>query len=178
MAVNPVSGKIYVSNTDALNTALRRTRVVRRRRQCAGTITRTASPSSDGTAVTPRHLNKHIDYSSCCAPIPNDGERAEPRAAHGNGGQRGRPHALCRGHGLGQGGRVRHGAARERHVLPELRRPDRRDGRRPDRARAERIDQPACTCLRGSTTRSRWSIRNRSAEIAAHLDVQSRAGTW
>ncbi len=25
----------------------------------------------DGTSVLPRHLNKHIDYSTCCAPIPN-----------------------------------------------------------------------------------------------------------
>jgi DNA-binding beta-propeller fold protein YncE len=22
--------------------------------------------------VTPRHLNKHIDYDTCCAPVPND----------------------------------------------------------------------------------------------------------
>ena len=21
--------------------------------------------------MTPRHLNKHIDYDTCCAPIPN-----------------------------------------------------------------------------------------------------------
>jgi hypothetical protein len=27
------------------------------------------------TSVLPRHLNKHIDYSQCCAPIPNDENR-------------------------------------------------------------------------------------------------------
>jgi hypothetical protein len=33
-----------------------------------GLRTKHGRPSS---GVTPVHLNKHIDYSSCCAPIPN-----------------------------------------------------------------------------------------------------------
>ena len=87
MAVNPVSGKVYVSNTEALNEVRFEGPGLRRRRPCAATSTRAASPCSDGGTVTPRHLNKHIDYDACCAPIPND-EKREPRAAPGNGGQR------------------------------------------------------------------------------------------
>jgi len=71
MAVNPVSGKVYVSNTEGRNEL---------RFEGPGTFAGTSlrghlhesritvlSPGS----VTPRHLNKHIDYSACCAPIPN-----------------------------------------------------------------------------------------------------------
>ncbi|MEO5725928.1 MAG: beta-propeller fold lactonase family protein, partial [Byssovorax sp.] len=71
MAVNPVSGKVYVANTEAEN------------------LTRFDGPGSfagmtvrghlhesritvlSAAGVAPRHLNKHIDYSTCCAPIPN-----------------------------------------------------------------------------------------------------------
>jgi DNA-binding beta-propeller fold protein YncE len=71
MTVNPVSGKVYVSNTDANNME---------RFEGAGTFSgetarghlhesRITILSSAG--VTPRHLNKHIDYTTCCAPLPN-----------------------------------------------------------------------------------------------------------
>jgi len=72
MVVNPVNGKVYVANTDANN------------------LDRFEGPGSfaghslrghlhesritvltPGGGVAPRHLNKHIDYTSCCAPIPN-----------------------------------------------------------------------------------------------------------
>ena len=71
MAVNPVSGKIYVSNTDALN---------QRRFEGPGTFAGQTLRGHhnenritvlDATAVRPRHLNKHVDYSWCCASIPN-----------------------------------------------------------------------------------------------------------
>ena len=71
MAVNPVSGKVYVANTEALNM---------NRFEGPGTFTgRTLRGHNnenritvlDGASVRPRHLNKHIDYSACCAPIPN-----------------------------------------------------------------------------------------------------------
>ncbi len=72
MAVNPVSGKIYVSNTEARN---------EHRFEGHGTFAGTTvrghlhesrvTVLSSGGAATPRHLNKHIDYSTCCAPIPN-----------------------------------------------------------------------------------------------------------
>ncbi|WP_422723952.1 YncE family protein [Hyalangium rubrum] len=71
MAVNPVNGKVYVSNTEARNDL---------RFEGPGTFAGTTlrghlhesritvlSPSG----VAPRHLNKHIDYNSCCAPTPN-----------------------------------------------------------------------------------------------------------
>jgi YVTN family beta-propeller protein len=72
MIVNPVNGKVYVSNTDANNL---------NRFEGPGTfaghsirghlhesrITVLGGPGS----VAPRHLNKHIDYNACCAPVPN-----------------------------------------------------------------------------------------------------------
>ncbi len=72
MAVNPVSGKIYVANTDANNFT---------RFEDPGTFggssvrghlaeSRITVLAPNGS-VTPRHLNKHIDYSTCCAPTPN-----------------------------------------------------------------------------------------------------------
>ncbi|WP_257459606.1 YncE family protein [Archangium lipolyticum] len=71
MAVNPVSGKVYVSNTEARNDL---------RFEGPGTFagsslrghlheSRISVLSSSG--VAPRHLNKHINYNACCAPIPN-----------------------------------------------------------------------------------------------------------
>ncbi|HZI13959.1 MAG TPA: hypothetical protein VE153_26560 [Myxococcus sp.] len=71
MAVNPVNGKVYVSNTEARNDL---------RFEGAGTFAGTtlrghlheSRITVLGTAgVTPRHLNKHINYAACCAPIPN-----------------------------------------------------------------------------------------------------------
>jgi DNA-binding beta-propeller fold protein YncE len=71
MAVNPVTGSVYVSNTDAQNHL---------RFEGAGTfagealagrlhLNRVTVLSEDG--VEPRHLNPHIDYGSCCEPVPN-----------------------------------------------------------------------------------------------------------
>ncbi len=79
MAVNPVSGKVYVSNTEAINEV---------RFEGPGIYAAGFKPAGepatvqghlqesritvlDGASVIPRHLNKHIDYDSCCDPIPN-----------------------------------------------------------------------------------------------------------
>lgn len=85
MITNPVTGKIYVANTEALNH--------KRFTGPAGTLP--PSPETpnatripyttvqghfvesrisvlDKKKVTPIHLNKHIDYDVCCAPVPND----------------------------------------------------------------------------------------------------------
>jgi DNA-binding beta-propeller fold protein YncE len=72
MAVNPVNGKVYVANTDANNTD---------RFEGPGTFTGHSlrghlhesriTVLSPGGGVAPRHLNKHIDYATCCAPLPN-----------------------------------------------------------------------------------------------------------
>ncbi|MCP3144523.1 hypothetical protein LXT23_45105 [Pyxidicoccus sp. QH1ED-7-1] len=71
MAVNPVSGKVYVSNTEGRND-LR----FEGPGTFAGSSLRGHTHESRITvlgagSVTPRHLNKHIDYSVCCAPVPN-----------------------------------------------------------------------------------------------------------
>jgi YVTN family beta-propeller protein len=81
MVTNPVSGKVYVSNTEAYN--------MKRFTGPAGTLPATADAAAadfttlqghfaesritvlDGD-VTPIHLNKHIDYSVCCDDLPND----------------------------------------------------------------------------------------------------------
>jgi YVTN family beta-propeller protein len=72
MAVNPVNGKIYVANTEANNAA---------RFEGPGTFVGQSlrghlhesriTVLSPGGHVAPRHLNKHIDYDTCCAPLPN-----------------------------------------------------------------------------------------------------------
>ncbi|ABA59173.1 YncE family protein [Nitrosococcus oceani] len=74
MIVNPVSGVVYVSNTEAQN---------QNRFEGAGIFSggRTVRGHLHESHITvlgrkarvePRHLNKHIDYSQCCAPIPNE----------------------------------------------------------------------------------------------------------
>ncbi|HWP67056.1 MAG TPA: hypothetical protein VNO26_14250 [Candidatus Limnocylindria bacterium] len=68
MAVNPVSGRIYVSNTEAKN---------ERRFEGPGSCSTTVRGRLhqaritvlDGAAVNPRHLNKHIDYDVHPAPL-------------------------------------------------------------------------------------------------------------
>ena len=71
MAVNPVSGKLYVSNTEARNEV---------RFEGPGLAFGSSTVRShlhearitviDGASVLPRHLNKHIDY----AVVPSDGK--------------------------------------------------------------------------------------------------------
>ncbi|MBQ0727655.1 MAG: SMP-30/gluconolactonase/LRE family protein [Thalassolituus oleivorans] len=77
MVVNPISGKLYVANTEAnnhkrfegpgldpeYNTTNR------------GDFVRSRITIIDDGAATPRHLNKHIDYSHCCAPTGNSEAR-------------------------------------------------------------------------------------------------------
>ncbi|MEO7735511.1 MAG: beta-propeller fold lactonase family protein [Kofleriaceae bacterium] len=72
MVVNPVSGKVYVANTEANNAD---------RFEGPGTFAGHSlrghlhesriTVLSAGQGVTARHLNKHIDYGTCCAAIPN-----------------------------------------------------------------------------------------------------------
>ncbi|HWO25124.1 MAG TPA: hypothetical protein VNO30_40575 [Kofleriaceae bacterium] len=72
MAVNPVNGNVYVSNTEARNDL---------RFEGAGTFAGTTLRGHlhesritvlGPAGVLPRHLNKHLDYSACCAPGGND----------------------------------------------------------------------------------------------------------
>jgi DNA-binding beta-propeller fold protein YncE/cytochrome c553 len=94
MIVNPVNGKVYVANTDANNAD---------RFEGPGTFAghslrghlhesriTVLSPGGGTPRVAARHLNKHIDYTTCCAPAPNaenDRSLAFPQgmAVTGNG---------------------------------------------------------------------------------------------
>jgi len=74
MIVNPVSGYVYVGNTEAQN----QTRFEGAGAFSGGRTVRGHLHESRITVlgraarVEPRHLNKHIDFSQCCAPIPNE----------------------------------------------------------------------------------------------------------
>lgn len=72
MAVNPVSGKVYVTNTEAVNEKRFEGPGIFAGHSLRGHLHENRITVLDPTGgVTPRHLNKHIDYGSCCAPIPN-----------------------------------------------------------------------------------------------------------
>jgi YVTN family beta-propeller protein len=64
MAVNPVSGKVYVSNTDANNlTRFEGHDAFGGVGSVRGHIVESRITVLDGTSVKPRHLNKHIDFT-------------------------------------------------------------------------------------------------------------------
>ncbi len=79
MIVNPASGKIYVSNTEAFNRVrfegpgifAAGFKPIAEPATVQGHLHESRITVLDGVTVTPRHLNKHIDYSTCCDPIPN-----------------------------------------------------------------------------------------------------------
>ena len=72
MAVNPVSGKVYVSNTEARNVHRFEGPGVFAGHSVRGHVVenRITVLGTNGS-VSPIHLNPHIDYASCCAPVPN-----------------------------------------------------------------------------------------------------------
>jgi len=71
MAVNPRSGKVYVSNTDARNNFRFEGPGVFAGHSVRGHHNENRITVLDMGTVTPRHLNKHIDYSTCCAAVSN-----------------------------------------------------------------------------------------------------------
>ena len=71
MAVNPVNGKVYVSNSEARNDLRFEGPGTFAGSSLRGHLHESRITVLSPAGVTPRHLNKHIDYSSCCAPIPN-----------------------------------------------------------------------------------------------------------
>jgi DNA-binding beta-propeller fold protein YncE len=72
MIVNPVSGKVYVSNTEAQNDQSFEGPGTFAGRTVRGHLHENRiTVLSSGGGVAPRHLNKHIDYGNCCTPIPN-----------------------------------------------------------------------------------------------------------
>jgi len=79
MIVNPVSGKVYVTNLESLNRVrfegpgihAAAFKPAGEPASVLGHLAESRITVLDGATVTPRHLNKHIDYATCCASIPN-----------------------------------------------------------------------------------------------------------
>ncbi len=71
MAVNPASGKIYVTNTDANNLQRFEGPGIFAGSTVRGNLHKSRVTVLSPGSVSPRHLNKHIDYNSCCDPAPN-----------------------------------------------------------------------------------------------------------
>jgi hypothetical protein len=72
MVVNPVNGKVYVANTDANNADRFEGPGIFAGHSLRGHLHESRiTVLSPGGGVAPRHLNKHINFASCCAPIPN-----------------------------------------------------------------------------------------------------------
>jgi DNA-binding beta-propeller fold protein YncE len=68
MVINPVSGKVYVSNTDAHNEVRFEGPGVFGGSTVRGHLAEARITVLDGASVLPRHLNKHIDYSLVPSP--------------------------------------------------------------------------------------------------------------
>ncbi|HZF53733.1 MAG TPA: hypothetical protein VE093_34050 [Polyangiaceae bacterium] len=71
MAVNPVSGKVYVSNTEAFNEVRFEGPGVFGNSTVRGHIAESRITVLDSTGVHPRHLNKHINYTNDTFPANN-----------------------------------------------------------------------------------------------------------
>ena len=68
MAVNPVSGKVYVSNTEAINEVRFEGPGEFGGSTVQGHLAESRITVLSGSSVQPRHLNKHIDYDILPAP--------------------------------------------------------------------------------------------------------------
>jgi len=68
MAVNPASGKVYVSNTEARNEVRFEGAGLTGATSVRGHLHESRITVLDGTSVLPRHLNKHIDYGVVPSP--------------------------------------------------------------------------------------------------------------
>ncbi|WP_043433699.1 YncE family protein [Cystobacter fuscus] len=71
MAVNPVSGKVYVSNTEARNDLRFEGPGTFAGSSLRGHLHESRISVLGSSGVAPRHLNKHINYAACCAALPN-----------------------------------------------------------------------------------------------------------
>ena len=146
MAVNPVSGKVYVSNTEASQRdALRGPGIFAghtvRGQHCRVAASRVLDERG-GDAAPPEQAHRLRDV---LRPAPNAGERAEPRDAARDGGE---PATA------GRSTSPRSARARSASSTPRssrttrssrTRRPDRSQRRRPDRPRARRATDDGST---------------------------------
>jgi YVTN family beta-propeller protein len=71
VAVNPVSGKLYVSNTEARNEVRFEGTGIFGGSTVRGRFVQNRITVIAGTQASPRHLNKHLDDEACCDPLPN-----------------------------------------------------------------------------------------------------------
>jgi DNA-binding beta-propeller fold protein YncE len=71
MAVNPVNGKVYVSNTEARNELRFEGPGAFAGNTLRGHLHESRITVLSPSGVAPRHLNKHINYAVCCAAVPN-----------------------------------------------------------------------------------------------------------
>lgn len=72
MVVNPVNGRVYVSNTEARNELRFEGPGTFAGRSLRGRLHESRiTVLGPAGSVTPRHLNKHIDYATCCDAVPN-----------------------------------------------------------------------------------------------------------
>ena len=121
MVTNPVSGKVYVSNTEARNevrfegpgTFFGSTTVRGHLHEARITVL-------DGASVLPRHLNKHLDYA--VVPTPAADKAKSLATPIGMAVTSERPDALRRRLRLEQGRHLQHRAARGRHLHARPRR--------------------------------------------------------
>ena len=169
MAVNPVNGKVYVTNTEARNEVrFEGPGRLRRHAPCGATCTRRAS------RVLERH--RHRDAAPPeqahrllrCVPAPpgaKDDTASRRRPAWRSTAATAR-RSTWRPSAPSKVGVFDTAAARERHLRAERREPHRRERRRPERPGARRGARPA---LRADALRqraSRWSTPPTRAEIA------------
>jgi hypothetical protein len=174
MAVNPVSGKVYVSNTEALNERRFEGPGIFAGHSVRGHLHESRITVLGPSGVSPRHLNKHIDYGTCCAPTPNaesDKSLAFPQELAVT-----RDGATLYAAALGSSriGGLQHRGARERHLRAQRREPDSGERRRTDGRRAERQRQ---TPLRAHPLRQRNLGHRYEAPRGdgPHGDAQPRA---
>jgi len=71
MVVNPANGKVYVSNTDAVNDVRFAGPGTFGGSTVRGHMHESRITVLSSGSVLPRHLNKHINYDACCADVPN-----------------------------------------------------------------------------------------------------------
>jgi DNA-binding beta-propeller fold protein YncE/cytochrome c peroxidase len=71
MIVNPISGAVYVTNTEARNHVRFEGPGIFADTTVRGHLVDNRITVLDDDGVHPRVLNKHIDYDNCCAPVPN-----------------------------------------------------------------------------------------------------------
>lgn len=71
MAVNPATGRVYVTNTDARNVHRFEGEGVFAGQTVRGHHNDNRITVIDAAGAHPRALNQHVDYGSCCAPLPN-----------------------------------------------------------------------------------------------------------